>query len=79
MKEKIGYLQKISTYVLKRYKFGDELSTCRQFLKSLTLFSWILITPTILLHPRSWEPNSTLNVPCRQFYTLQQGVHLQTY
>ena len=43
----------------------------QKFLKSLVLFSRTLETSKILLHPRSWEPGSTLNVPYQQFYTLQ--------
>lgn len=59
--------------------FKGMLESQKQFLKGLVLFSWTLETPKILLHPQSWEPGSTLNVPYQQFYTLQQGAHLQTY
>lgn len=43
----------------------------------IQLFRYIV--PKILLPPQSWESNSTLNIPYQQSYTLQQGVHLQTY
>ena len=53
----------------KRLKY--VLASQKQFSKSLVLLPWILRMSKILLHPRSWEPNSTLNVPYQQFYTLR--------
>lgn len=55
------------------------LASQKQFSKSLVLFLWILRMSKILLHPRSWEPNSTLNVPYQQFYTLQLKENRRTY